>query len=333
MSVQDTETLGKMIAAAGLSRVICTIAELGVADHIDGASEPVSSLASATGAHERSLYRILRFAASYGVFEELPGHRFAHTALSRKLRTDAPGSFRDAARLFHRIFPAFEGLHHAVATGQPSFQSVYGKGVFEFVSEHPELGPIFDAGMSSLHGHETFAMLEAYDFTGIQTLADIGGGNGSLITAVLQKYPDMRGLLFDLGHVAGRAQAALAGAGLTARCEVREGNFFEAVPPGADAYLMRHIIHDWTDEQSIQILRNIRKVIPAKGRLLLVEFTVPPPNQSGVGKDVDMFMLAFPGGIERTQEEYADLYRRSGFELRRAVATPSAVCVMEGRPV
>lgn len=332
MSAQETETLTRMVAAAGLSRVICTLAELGVADHVDAEPRPVAALAAAVHAHERSLYRILRLAASYGVFEEQPGRQFAHTALSRKMRTDSPGSFRAAGRMFHRIFPAWEGIHAAVTSGEPSFASVYGKGLFEFVGEHPDLAPIFDAGMTSFHGHETAAMLDAYDFSGIETLADIGGGNGSLISAVLTRYPALRGILFDLGHVTGRAQAALAQAGVSDRCTLIEGNFFESVPAGADAYLMRHIIHDWTDEQSVQILSNIRKVIPRHGRLLLVEFDLLDANQAGVGKDADMVMLAFPAGLERTQQEYADLYLRSGFEFTRAVATSSAVSVFEGRP-
>ncbi len=332
LSIEETETLTRMIAAAGLSRVICTIAELGIADHVDGEPQSVAALAAALNAHERSLYRVLRLAASYGIFEERPDGLFAHTALSRKMRTDAPGSFRAAGRMFHRIFPAWEGLHQAVASGQPSFDTVYGKGLFEYVGEHPDLAPIFDAGMSSFHGHETAAMLEAYDFGEIGTLADIGGGNGSLISAVLNQYSGMRGILFDLGHVTGRAKAALADAGVSDRCSFIEGNFFESIPSGADAYLMRHIIHDWTDEQSVQILSNIRKVIPSHGRVLLVEFDLLEANQAGVGKDADMIMLAFPGGVERTQREYADLYRRSGFEFTRAVSTRSAVSVIEGRP-
>lgn len=322
-----------MVASAGLSRVICTIAELGVADQIDDTSQSASALAVAVGAQEGPLYRFLRFAASHGIFEERPGREFAHTSLSRKMRSDAPGSFRAAGRMFHRIFPAWEGLHKAVTTGEPSFASVYGQPLFDYIGGHPDLGPVFDAGMTSFHGHETAAMLDAYDFSDIRTLADLGGGNGSLLAATLTKYPQMRGILFDLGHVSERAKATLAAAGVSDRCTVEVGSFFESAPSGADAYLMRHIIHDWTDEQSVQILRNIRKVIPQDGRMLIVEFSVPPANEPGLGKTADMIMLAFPGGVERTDEEYAALYRASGFALTKVVPTSSAVCVFEGRPV
>ena len=176
-------------------------------------------------------------------------------------------------------------------------------------------------------------MLDAYDFSGIDTLADVGGGNGSLLAAVLQRYPRLKGILYDLGHVVGRTKEILRRLDLESRCSVIEGNFFESIPGGADAYLMRHIIHDWTDEQSVQILSNCRKVVPPHGRLLIVEFAVPAANEASVGKDADMIMLAFPGGKERTPEEYAALFQRSGFRLSKVTPTKSAVCVVEGEPV
>lgn len=322
-----------MLASAALSRAICTIGELGVADHIEsGAPQPVANLARLTGAHERSLYRVLRFTASYGVFRETGHREFDHTRLSAALRSDAQGSFRAAARMFHRIFAGWDGLHHTVQTGEPGFQKVYGQPLFEHIGAHPDLAPIFDAGMTAFHGHETAAMLDAYDFGDIETLADIGGGNGSLLGAVLQRYPSLKGILYDLGHVTGRAREALQALGLEKRCSIAEGNFFESVPAGADAYLMRHVIHDWTDEQSVQILSNCRKVIPPHGRILLVEFSVPSANEASLGKDADMIMLAFPGGMERTEEEYRVLFEQSGFRLSKVTPTQSAVCVIEGKP-
>jgi hypothetical protein len=333
MSLAETEQLTRMIASAALSRAICTIAELGVPDHIDnGVPQPVEKLAQLTGAHEGSLYRLLRFAASYGVFRETGLRRFDHTPLSAALRSDADHSFRPAAQMFHRIFAGWVGLHHAVQTGELSFKKVYGQPMFDYIGAHPDLATLFDAGMTAVHGHESDAMLDAYDFAAIQVLADIGGGNGSLLGAVLQRYPHLRGILFDLGHVAERARAAMQALGLEERCSVLEGNFFESVPTGADAYLMRHVIHDWTDDQSVQILRNCRKVIPPHGRILLVEFAVRSANEASLGKDADMIMLAFPGGMERTEEEYRALFEQSGFTLSNVTPTKSAVNVIEGRP-
>jgi SAM-dependent methyltransferase len=334
MAMPETEQLSRLLVGAALSRAICTLGELGVADHIDsGVPQPVEKLARMTGAHTDSLYRVLRFTASYGVFREAGNREFDHTPLSAALRTDAAGSFRDAARMFHRIYAGWDGLHHAVQTGEAGFQAVYGKPLFDYIGVHPELAPIFDAGMTAFHGHETDAMLDAYDFSAVGTLADIGGGNGSLLVATLQRYPHLRGLLYDLGHVAGRARDAIRALGLQARCAVMEGNFFETIPAGADLYLMRHVIHDWTDDQSVQILRNCRKVVPPHGRILLVEFGVPPANEASLGKDADMIMLTFPGGRERTQHEYEALFEYSGFRLNRAVPTQSPVWLFEGMPV
>lgn len=332
MAQAETEQLTTMVMSAALSRAICSVAELGVADQIEaGSPQPVETIAAAVGAHERSLYRILRFLASYGVFQEAGLRRFDHTPLSKYLRTDAEGSFRAAAQMMHHIFPAWDGLHQSVLTGEPGFNKVYGRPIFDYVGAHPDLGPIVDAGMTSFHGHETAAMLEAYDFHGIQTLADIGGGNGSLLGATLKRYPEMKGILFDLGHVVGRARANMQALGVADRCSVIEGDFFESIPSGADAYLFRHIIHDWTDEQCVGLLGRCRNVIPQNGKLLLVEAVVPAGDEPSLAKVFDMTMMTFPGGFERTGEEYKSLLE-AGFKLHSITPTTSLVSVIEGRP-
>ena len=334
MGIAETERLSELIAGAALSHAICSIAELGVADQIvAGTPQPVEKLARATGAHERSLYRVMRYMASHGLFRETGSREFDHTPLSAALRRDAPGSFRSAGLMFHIMKTAWPSLHHALMTGEPGFEEVFKQPMFEYIGAHPELPAIFDAGMTSFHGHETAAMLDAYDFSGVETLADIGGGNGSLISAVLRRHPKMKGILFDLGHVGARAKERLRAEGLSDRCTIVEGSFFDSVPKGADTYVLRHIIHDWTDEQSIQILKHVRSAIPANGRVLIVEFAVPPANHAGLGKDADMIMMVFTGGLERTEAEYGSLFQRAGFRLHKVTPTTSAVSVVEGRPV
>ena len=334
MAQQETEQLTRILISAALSRAVCTIAELGVADLIHaGRPQSVEHLASASNTHEPSLYRILRFMASHGIFEESGNRHFGHTPLSAALRSDAPGSYRATAQMFHHLFAAWDGLHHSVQTGEPAFKKVFGVPVFDYVATHPELGPVFDAGMTSMNFYETAAMLDAYDFTGIKVLADIGGGNGSLISAVLARHPDMQGILFDLGHVVGRTKENLKAAGLAGRCSVIEGSFFESVPAGADAYLFRHIIHDWTDEQCIQILGHCRKVIPVHGKLLIVDCVVPVGNAPSLSKEYDITMLAFPGGQERTEAQFSSLLRVSGFELKSIKSTTTMISVVEGEPV
>ena len=235
--------------------------------------------------------------------------------------------------MLHSIFPSWDGLHHSAITGESGFSKVFGRPVFDYLGTHPDLAPIFDAAMPAIHGHETAAMLEAYDFSTVQFLADIGGGNGSLMSAVLQRYPKLKGLLFELGHVAGRALESLKACGIEGRCSIIEGDFFESVPSGADTYLFRHIIHDWNDEQSVQILNNCRKVIPKNGRLLIVEAVVPVGNEPSLAKDFDIVMLVLPGGIERTEEEYRLLFKQAGFRLSSITPTTSVVSVVEGRPM
>src|SRR5215813_9204769 len=190
MSQAETERLTQIMINVALSRAVCTVAQLNIADQIEhGSPQSVTSLAQTTGAHERSLYRLLRFLASHGLFVETGERQFDHTPLSLCLRSDAEGSFLAAAKMLHCMFPAWDGLHHAVMTGEPGFNKVFGQPIFDYIAAHPDLGPTFDAGMTSIHGYETAAMLDAYDFGSVRVLADIGGGNGSLIAAVLQRYP------------------------------------------------------------------------------------------------------------------------------------------------
>jgi hypothetical protein len=335
VGLQENEQLrGITITGAALSRAVIAIAEFGIADLIEaGQPQSVEHLARASKTHEPSLYRILRFLASHGLFRETENHHFDHTPLSAALRTDAPGSFRAAGQLFHRVFAGWDGLPHTIQTGEPGFNKAFGAPIFDYIQAHPEMGPVFDAGMTSLHGYETDAMLETYDFTGINVLADIGGGNGSLLAAVLARYPNMRGILFDLGHVVARAKEKLKTAGVGERCSVIEGSFFESIPAGAEAYLFRHIIHDWTDEQCGQILGHCRKVIPADGRLLIVDCVVPGGNELSASKDMDIAMLTFPGGQERTEGEFRSLLKASGFELKSITRTATMVDVVEGRPI
>jgi hypothetical protein len=333
MSKQETEQLSRILNGAALSRALCSIAEFGVADLVEtGKPQPVEYLARASKTHEPSLYRVLRFLAGYGIFRETENRHFDHTPLSAALRSDAPGSFRPGAQMFHRLFAAWDGMHHTIQTGEPGFNKVFGVPVFDYIQAHPEIGPVFDAGMTSLHGYETTAILDAYDFTGIDVLADIGGGNGSLLTAVLTRYPKMKAILYDLGHVAGRAKQNLKAAGFADCCSVMEGSFFESIPAGADAYLFRHIIHDWTDEQCAQILGHCRKVIPANGKLLVADCVVPAGNKPCGSKDLDMIMLTFPGGQERTEEQFRALLKASGFALKSITPTSAPIHVVEGSP-
>lgn len=323
--------LGQMITGYWTSQAIYAAAKFGIADLLSERAKTVEELAAASGSKPELLYRLLRALASVGIFTEEAGRRFALTPLAELLRSDVQGSQRSLALMMgDDQYRAWGNLADTVQTGDNAYEKIFGKPIFEHLAEQPEKARIFDDAMTGIHGRETGAILDAYDFTGIKVIADIGGGNGSKITAILQKHTEMRGILFDLPHVIERARPNIQAAELTERCQLIEGDFFKAVPGGADAYLMRHIIHDWDDEKSLTILRNCHAVMSPGNRLCVVESVIPPGDDPFMGKFLDLTMMLIPGGKERTQDEYQDLYDRAGFDLVRVVPTTTEVSVIEG---
>jgi len=334
MAQRETEQLTQIILNALLARALCTLADMGIADQITpGSPKSPADLAKTSGSDPRALYRTLRLLASHDVFREIGDGRFDHSPMSQALRSDAEGSFRAGAVMFHQLFRTVDALDHSIRTGESAVTKSLGEPLFEFMKERPELAPVFDAGMTSFHGYETGAMLAAYDLSGIGVLADVGGGNGSLMASVLQRYPKMQGLLFDLAHVIARARQSPALQSFAGRCRFIDGNFFETVPAGADAYLLRHILHDWTDEQCATILRHCRRATGVRGRVLIVECVVPAGNDRSISKDYDLLMMLGPGGLERTESQFRALLERSGFRLSSVTPTPSMVSVIEATPI
>jgi hypothetical protein len=315
------------------SQALYVVAKFGVAELVKDGPKSAADLARAAGAHAPSLHRLLRALASVGVFAEDAQGRFAHTPPSNLLRRDVPGSMWAAIVMAgDEHYRAWGDALHSFRTGQPAFDHVFGKGVFDFLAERPEQASVFDAAMTGIHGVETAAMLDAYDFAALGTLVDVGGGNGSTLIGVLHKHPTLKGMLYDLPHVVERAKAGLKAAGLEGRCAAVGGSFFESVPPGGDAYLLRHIIHDWDDERSLTILRHCRRAMAPAAKLLVVESVIPPGNERFFGKWLDLNMLVIPGGQERTEAEYRDLHAKAGFRLARVVPTRAEISVIEGEP-
>ena len=324
----------RLLTGYWLSQAVYVAAKLGIADLVNHGPKAADDLARSTGVHARSLYRLLRALASVGVFAEDADGRFRLTPPAACLVSDAPDSQRPAAIMMgEEHYRCWTDLLYSVETGQTAFEHVYGEPVFDYLATHPHPAKVFDGAMTAVHGAETGAMLAVYDFSPVGTLVDVGGGNGTLLTAVLKKYRSMRGILFDRPDVIERARANLKAAGLDQRCQAVAGSFFDSVPPGGDAYLMRHILHDWDDDQCLTILRNCRKVMPKAGRLLVIESVIPPGNEPFFGKLLDVNMLVIPGGMERTASEYRDLFARAGFALSRTVPTDREVSVIEGQPV
>jgi SAM-dependent methyltransferase len=229
-------------------------------------------------------------------------------------------------------FRAWGELLYSVRTGKPAFDRIFGQPLFTFLSQHPEKAAIFDKAMVGAHGREAAALPEAYDFSPFASVADIGGGNGSTLSVILGRYRHLQGTLFDLPGVIERAKASIAKAGLAERVHLVKGDFFESAPPAADAYVLRHIIHDWDDKLATRVLKNIRRAIKPSGRVLIVDTVIMPGNEPSFAKLLDLTMLVAPGGQERTTEEYEDLLRKAGFRLARIVLTATEDSVIEAIP-
>lgn len=330
-TIPPHEQLGRMITGYWISQAIYAAAKFGIADLLKEGPKSVDELAAATNTEPDLLYRLLRALASVGIFSEQPDRQFKLTPLAELLRSDIPMSQRSLALMMGGDqYRAWGNLADTVQTGDNAYEKLFGKPIFERLSEQPEMARVFDDAMTGIHGRETQAMLDAYDFAGINVIADIGGGNGSTILAILEKHTHLKGILFDLPHVVERTRKNIESAGMLDRCQLIGGDFFETIPTNADAYLMRHIIHDWDDQKSLQILQNCHRVMSPGSKLLLVESVIPPGNEPFTSKLLDLTMMLIPGGKERTEEEYRELYDQAGYELTRIVPTRTEVSVIEG---
>jgi O-methyltransferase/methyltransferase family protein len=306
-------------------------AKLKIADLLVSGPKQVSELASVNGVNEDALYRVLRAIASLGVFREVAPHRFENTPLSDTLRSDVPGSSRDAILFLSdpmhlRIFAE---LLHSVETGGTAFKKATGMEPFEFFQQNADENQAFNAAMTSISEQSVPPVIEAYDFGESGTLADIGGGHGILLSMILRKHKGLKGIVFDLPHVVEGAKARIESFGLASRCEIVGGDFFQAVPP-ADSYVMKSIIHDWDETRAITILKNCAKAMRnSSGKIILIEMLIAPGNEPNLAKWLDLEMLAMAGGRERTEAEYAELFAKAGLRLSRVVRSQSPFGAIE----
>jgi hypothetical protein len=324
--------LTRMITAYRISQAIHAAAKLGVADRLKDGSKPSDELAAEMGVHAPSLYRLLRALASVGLFEEDDRGRFRLTPLGAYLRSDVPDSARAFAIALNEPWfrRAWEDLPHAIETGERAFDRVHGMGFWDYLARHPEAGAVFDAAMSDDSGIRAHAVIAAYDFVGVRTVVDVGGGQGRLLAAVLGAHRHLRGVLFDRPDVIAGAHDVLGQAGVSDRCEVVAGDFFDSVPGGADAYILSRIVHDWDDESAIAILRRCRHAMALGKKVLLIEQVIAPGNDPDPAKFTDLNMLLLFAGRERTAAEFRSLLQAAGFTMGRVVPTSTPWNVLEG---
>lgn len=325
------QTLQGMMTGAWLSQSIYAAAKLGLSDRLQAGPKSADELARETNTHPDALYRLLRALVGVGIYASAGPRRFQLNPVAELLASDHPETKRPLAiMLGEEHHQAWGQVLYSLRTQLPAFDHVFGEPIFDYLGKHPESGAVFDAAMTAVHGRETAAMLKGYDFSTVTKLVDVGGGNGTLLCTVLEQQPKLRGLLYDLPQVIERARARIATTGLTERIEFATGSFFESVPPGADAYLMRHIIHDWDEERCVKILSNCRQAMTAGGRVLVVEMVVPDGDEPSFSKIMDLNMLVLPGGKERTRGEYEELFRTAGLRLNAIYPTDADVSVIEG---
>jgi hypothetical protein len=324
----------QMCAGAWVSAAVYAAAKLGIADHLADGARNATALAPVTGTHAPSLHRFMRTLAGLGILSEGSAQQFSLTPLGEALKSNAPGSARSTLIAFGNpgFWRGWEQIIYSLETGKPGFDKAWGMPIFDYLAKNPEAASYFSEAMVGFHGSEPPTVAEAYDFSDIGTLVDVGGATGNMLAAVLSRHPDVRGVLFDLPHVLRDAPALLKARGVDARVTLEAGSFFERVPVGGDAYLLSHIIHDWSEEQCLTILGHCRTAMGPKGRLLIVETVLPEGNAPHQGKLQDLVMLVFPGGQERTEAEYVALLGKAGLALRRAVPTTSVVSVVEAVP-
>jgi O-methyltransferase domain/Dimerisation domain len=322
------------ISGFWLSQAIYVAAKLGIADLLQDGPKSTLALAKRAEAHEPSLYRVLRALASRGIFTEHTGCRFALSPAAEWLRSDQPGSLRPYAIMMGEqwVWRSVGDMLHSVRTGEPGFQHVFGARTFDYYADHPDGARFAIEGMTSRSAAENIAIVDAYDFSGASAIIDVAGGQGSLLCSILLANSHLHGTLFDMRHVIDTAGALLERHGLSGRCQLAAGDFFDFVPAGADIYILKKVIHDWADTDARIILSNCRGSMTKTGRLLLIELVVAPPNAPSFAKMLDLLMLAYAGGRERTEDEYRELLSSAGFCLLRVIPTASPVSIIEAIP-
>jgi hypothetical protein len=323
--------LNQMLMGYVVTQGIYSVAKLNIADKLQDGAKNAEELAQATDSDAPSLFRLMRLLTSFGIFSRDAENRFSLTPVSECLVADRPGSLRDFAIFMGHPdhWRVYGETLYSIQTVKKAAEKVFQMPPWEYLAQNEEFAQVFDRAMTSFTSGIAPAVAAAYDFSKFETLADIGGGHGILLAEILKANPHLQGTLFDQPYVVEGARNRFEKEGLAERCQLVGGNFFESVPQGCDAYLMKHIIHDWDDELAAKILMNCRDAMKVGGTLLLVEMVVAETDEPSFAKILDIEMLLIPGGKERTQQEYDELFEKCGFKLLKVHPTPSPVNIIE----
>ena len=325
--------LFQMATGYWVSQAIYVAAKLGIADLLKDGPQSCVALAAATESDAPSLFRLMRALASVGIFSNVRGDCFALSRLAGSLRTDTPASLRAMVITIGEIhYQACGNLLHSVQTGSPAFNNVFGTSLFEYLQENATAADAFNQGMTNLSSMLAYAILMAYDFAGISSIVDVGGGEGKLLRKILELNPEMLGAVLDMARTIETANQKLNSDTCGGRCAYIAGDFFDSVPAGADAYLLCGVIHDWDDDQATSILRNCRQSMAKTGRVLLVDMVVPENDATCFSKLLDLNMLVMNGGRERTEAEFCALLDAADYKLTRVIPTMAPQSIIEAVP-
>jgi copper chaperone CopZ len=323
----------QLLNGAHVAGAVSCLAQLGIPDLVEAGPRSAEELAFQTGANPQALYRLMRATACVGVLAEGPDGTFSETPMSAVLRSNAKPSLRALAIMGGREWHGrgWSRLEYCVRTGKQALDQVYGAHIFEYLKQNPEEAQIFNDTMTAFSTIDGPAVAEAYSFDGIHSIVDVGGGHGLLLATIMTRNPHLRGTLYEVPHVIeGCRNGPLTH--VMERCTLASGDMFSSVPAGADVYIMKHIIHDWPDDLCVKILTACRKGVNAGGKLLVIDNVIQPGNHFSAGKFLDLQMLIFPGGCERTEKQFRDLFAAAGWRLSRIIPTAAADSIVEGLP-
>jgi len=321
----------EMIQSFYVSKAISVAAELNIAEHLQKGKKSISELARLTGAHKDSLYRLMRMLSSQGVFKEKKNHFFSQNRLSKTLLNHRDSMRYMAMHLGNSInWQLFNELYYVVKTGENASEKILGMNIFEFLEKNPVNNKIYNTAMTNSSLMLSYAILSRYNFKKGKCIVDIGGGQGILLSMILIKNPNIKGVLFDLPHVIKNAEENFRNYNLSNRIELMAGSFYETIPQGGDIYLMKNIIHNLSNKQAVDILIKINNILPEKGRILIIEPVISDKNQYSFAKLFDIqMMVSQDGGKERTKEEYNQLINKAGLKLNKMVRTVAPFSIIE----
>ena len=326
-----SEQMVQMISSYWLSQSLGAVARLGIPDWIAAQPRTSEEIAKAVGIDPDAAHRVMRALASIGVFRQLEDARFALTPLGETLRSNVAGSVRDFAVMLTDTphWQPWGRLLEALKSGRPVLKAVLGMELWEWYRRHPADADAFSLAMGNLARMSAAELIRVVDFSQVQTVADVGGAHGVLLTAILQRHAHTRGILFDMPHVIEAAKPVIEAQGLSDRCKLSAGDFFKEIPSGADVHVLKQILHDWDDQRATLILENCHRALRPSGRVLLVEMVLPTDGAPSLAHFIDLNMLVMLGGRERSASEFAVLFEKSGFKPPRFIENRSPFVVIE----